>query len=384
MEALRASMGRDVIAASPSDADGRAAVARLQLAVAGRIHSLQGSLMSGEVDAGALRSAAECFQPAHYADVVVERFLAGVCGYPRCAKPMAGPRKSRNTQEAVARAKAGPPSTDAHAPEHYCSDECHRASLFLCAQLSDTPPHMRLQARAASFWVQLAEDRDDEAPPARVQPRENGAATAAANGAGTGVAAASKAARPPEGGELASPAARSVAQVAVAPPSTAGSSSTSMVDSVVIVERQPPTSPRQQQLTSSGAANAVEGYSSRAGRPGDDEGRLRPFTMERSHARRSAPAPSSSARAQQLPQPIATPAASAAARLCPLTTATYLTWRQSATGGAGGGATLPQRWRPHPRRALRQPQPAWLHRLARAHCPLRRRLARGRIIHAPR
>lgn len=91
------------------------------------------------VDEKVLISIVKYIDPNHYEEIVEERFLTKVCGYPICSNEL----KYIPTQKYhISKANKVHDIADR---KRYCSGQCYKASKFLEAQISPTPIWLRKQ-----------------------------------------------------------------------------------------------------------------------------------------------------------------------------------------------------------------------------------------------
>jgi hypothetical protein len=136
-------MSRDVITASPLSAPAERAqlVARARAEAAAVLRaqiSLLPSRASPSVRVDALASCAALLSPASFGDVVLERSIAGVCGYPPCGAALPARRLIPSLRESLDRARAGAPEQPpVDEVGRFCSRWCWKGAIFFSAQLDD-------------------------------------------------------------------------------------------------------------------------------------------------------------------------------------------------------------------------------------------------------
>eukprot|EP01137_Pigoraptor_chileana_P019857 Opistho-2@6444 len=100
---------------------------------------MQLKLIDGPVDASALLAAANHIQPSHYADIVEERHIARVCGYPLCSN-----RLPREDSKGIYKISLPEKKVyDVRELRSFCHKECLAASKYFESQLSDTAVWLR-------------------------------------------------------------------------------------------------------------------------------------------------------------------------------------------------------------------------------------------------
>ena len=122
------------------------------------------SLIAGRVEASVLRSAGASLTPVQYADVVCERALEGICGYPTCGKPPRRAMAARGESKSLdALAINVGLLGNASAVNNFCSALCCTASTFFYRQLS--PVALPLRAKdGRCYAVELWEDPSTAIP----------------------------------------------------------------------------------------------------------------------------------------------------------------------------------------------------------------------------
>lgn len=88
-----------------------------------------------------LMLSARYFCPQDYWDIVLERSMHGVCGYPICAKACTARTLVRDQSQ-----------------KQYCSLACYKASMFFGAQLSQEPLALRTQLDRPPFESKYDKD----------------------------------------------------------------------------------------------------------------------------------------------------------------------------------------------------------------------------------
>jgi len=112
---------------------------RAKVACEKAAYTIQWTLLEPGVTEEELEAAAHVLQPHHYEDVVTERALDGLCGYPPCTK--AAPRKGQGPKLHV--------SIDHHkvydisSLHSFCGHECARRSSEFAASLSTASLFLR-------------------------------------------------------------------------------------------------------------------------------------------------------------------------------------------------------------------------------------------------
>lgn len=150
MDSYRSSLEREVVSARSTDPNESAKLVRLQLQLVRHIRKLQSHLIARGADPKIFASACEFFLPQHYVDVVVERRIQRVCGYPCCKNELpTGEGSPRWTSaEITSRYKAskegGKVFSDAEQMVAYCSRWCYAASVYVLAQCSPVLPWARV------------------------------------------------------------------------------------------------------------------------------------------------------------------------------------------------------------------------------------------------
>ncbi|MCO5568291.1 hypothetical protein L7F22_021990 [Adiantum nelumboides] len=139
------------------------AMAKSVAAVKSSVYSVQLSLLDGISDEEKLRAAGKVLTQSEYADVVTERTIINMCGYPLCANPLPStfPHKGRY-HISLREHKV----FDSQETRLFCSSDCFVASKAFAASLSVERDHssktLELAAAFHNLCVQDVEQQNQE------------------------------------------------------------------------------------------------------------------------------------------------------------------------------------------------------------------------------
>lgn len=94
--------------------------------------------------------------PAHYEDIVEERSITKICGYPLCDLPITTIPKQ---QYIISRAQNK--VYDITERKRYCSNECYKSSLYLKEQILITPLWVRKENDIIPEFKLLSFEKED-------------------------------------------------------------------------------------------------------------------------------------------------------------------------------------------------------------------------------
>lgn len=167
MDAYRASLDKEVVAASIATSEQRRQLATQMQMLERHILTLQGSCIRSGTTAAHLAKAAEFFQPSHYTDMLQERNIQKKCGYPLCTCALPTPALRPTSKDLMDRNKqakeSGKPFSEAVKLENYCSRECLQESCVVYKQLSDILPFSRLFDRQ-KYTIKIPPHHRDAKP----------------------------------------------------------------------------------------------------------------------------------------------------------------------------------------------------------------------------
>lgn len=103
-----------------------------------------------------LTQSASFFEPSHYLDVVVERSLAGYCGFPLCQNAVQFNNKTVEQKYKISLSKKKVYEVAEY--QCYCSEKCIVASKLYSSQLDTTPVHLRTAPTNIVFDSQTLSD----------------------------------------------------------------------------------------------------------------------------------------------------------------------------------------------------------------------------------
>ena len=110
------------------------------------VYDVQWSLLEPSVSEEALEAAAEVLQPSHYADVVEERALDGLCGFPACGKAAPARGQGRRVHVSLSEKKV----YDISSLHNFCGRACAVKSAQYAETLSMTSLFLRTGNHAAA------------------------------------------------------------------------------------------------------------------------------------------------------------------------------------------------------------------------------------------
>ena len=151
---------------------------RLKVACDKAAYDAQWRLLDGAVPEAVLHASVDVLQPPHYRDVVTERAIGGLCGYPCCGASLGGRSAGPRHRISLAEKRV----YNVERLDEFCSRECARRSNAFAATVPATALFLRKGSEAAGAIAAV----------------ERIAATAAA-GTAAGTAAAARAAEEAEG-----------------------------------------------------------------------------------------------------------------------------------------------------------------------------------------
>jgi hypothetical protein len=140
-----------------SKADRAAIEARIRTRVAcdKAAYEMQWELLEPGVSQQKLDDAAHIIQPHHYDDVVTERAIDGLCGYPPCSSAVSKPGSDPKFQISLAEHKV----YDVSHICNFCSHQCARSSHQYAASLSTVSLFLREGAAQQSGCTQGPSNR---------------------------------------------------------------------------------------------------------------------------------------------------------------------------------------------------------------------------------